>query len=90
MADGAVSGRNAAAAPGAPSAGGGAPAVLRLQALAYAWPDGTVVFEGLDAAVLPGLTLVQGGDGRGKTTLLRLMAGELEPTRGKLERARSS
>lgn len=34
----------------------------------------------------PGLSLVRGGDGRGKTSLLRLLAGDLQPTRGRLLR----
>lgn len=42
------------------------------------------LFEGLSAELGPGLTLVRGGDGRGKTTLLRLMAGELEPRSGRV------
>ena len=40
------------------------------------------VLDRLSFAIGPGLTLVRGGDGRGKTTLLRLMAGELEPGSG--------
>ena len=34
------------------------------------------LFEGLDFDVPAGLTVVRGGEGRGKTTLLRLLAGE--------------
>ncbi len=34
----------------------------------------------------PGLHLVLGGEGRGKTTLLRLLAGRLPPAAGRLER----
>jgi ATPase subunit of ABC transporter with duplicated ATPase domains len=60
--------------------------MLRGLALAHAWPDGTVVFEGLEVVVMPGLSLVRAGDGRGKTTLLRLMAGELAPAAGSIER----
>ncbi|WP_323505501.1 ABC transporter ATP-binding protein [Herbaspirillum sp. RTI4] len=33
----------------------------------------------------PGITLVLGGDGRGKTTLLRLLAGELAAQSGRLQ-----
>ncbi len=53
--------------------------------LAFAHP-GVTVFADLTFALHPGLTLVRGGDGRGKTTLLRLLAGELAPTGGTLSR----
>ena len=38
----------------------------------------------------PGLHLVLGGEGRGKTTLLRLLAGLLQPVAGSLERCVAS
>jgi heme exporter protein A len=47
---------------------------------------GREVFEGLDFAVAGGEALaVTGRNGAGKTTLLRLIAGLLEPARGRLE-----
>ncbi|BDI05009.1 cytochrome c biogenesis ATP-binding export protein CcmA [Sphaerotilus microaerophilus] len=53
--------------------------------LTFAHP-GVTVFADLGFTLSPGLTLVRGGDGRGKTTLLRLLAGELAPTGGTLSR----
>ncbi|MCD7443264.1 ATP-binding cassette domain-containing protein [Streptomyces lincolnensis] len=50
--------------------------------LAYAWPDGTPVFEGLDIAFGPGRTGLVGVNGSGKSTLLKLIAGELAPVDG--------
>jgi ATPase subunit of ABC transporter with duplicated ATPase domains len=50
--------------------------------LAFAWPDGEVVFDGLDLSVIPGRTGLVGANGSGKSTLLRLVAGALTPTRG--------
>ncbi|MGW8376835.1 ATP-binding cassette domain-containing protein [Streptomyces sp. ODS28] len=46
------------------------------------WPDGTVVFEGLDAVFGPGRTGLIGANGSGKSTLLRIVAGLLRPTAG--------
>ena len=45
-----------------------------------------VVLQGLDFELRPGLALVRGGEGRGKTALLRLLAGVVAPTAGTLER----
>ncbi|HSI51289.1 MAG TPA: ATP-binding cassette domain-containing protein [Ideonella sp.] len=47
---------------------------------------GRPLLAALDFAIRPGLNLVRGGDGRGKTTLLRLLAGELQPGSGRLHR----
>lgn len=66
-----------------------AAAVLRLHGLGFAH-DGRPVFEALSLDVRPGLMLVRGGEGRGKTTLLRLMAGALAPTAGRIDRAADS
>jgi ABC-type transport system involved in cytochrome c biogenesis ATPase subunit len=48
---------------------------------------GRPVFSGLSFRIGPGLNFVRGGDGRGKTSLLRLMAGQLQPSSGSLHRA---
>ncbi|MFJ5557429.1 ABC-F family ATP-binding cassette domain-containing protein [Streptomyces sp. NPDC093250] len=50
--------------------------------LAFTWPDGTAVFEGLDVAFGPGRTGLVGVNGSGKSTLLKLIAGELSPADG--------
>ncbi|WP_059005926.1 ABC-F family ATP-binding cassette domain-containing protein [Streptomyces specialis] len=50
--------------------------------LAFSWPDGTPVFDGLDLAVGPGRTGLIGLNGTGKSTLLKLIAGELTPASG--------
>lgn len=55
---------------------------LTLSDLAFSWPDGTPVFDGLTATFAPGRTGVVGANGAGKSTLLRLIAGELRPGRG--------
>ncbi|MEU6084132.1 ABC-F family ATP-binding cassette domain-containing protein [Streptomyces sp. NPDC047108] len=52
--------------------------------LAFAWPDGTPVFEDFDLSVGPGRTGLIGLNGSGKSTLLRLMAGELTPAAGRI------
>jgi ATPase subunit of ABC transporter with duplicated ATPase domains len=50
--------------------------------LSYAWPNGQAVFSDLDAAFPDGLTGLVGRNGTGKSTLLRILAGELAPTGG--------
>ncbi|CAL9363351.1 ABC-F family ATP-binding cassette domain-containing protein [Streptomyces sp. enrichment culture] len=55
---------------------------LTVTSLSYSWPDGTPVFDGLDAAFGPGRTGLVGVNGSGKSTLLKLLAGELTPAGG--------
>ncbi|MER6817381.1 ABC-F family ATP-binding cassette domain-containing protein [Spirillospora sp. NPDC000708] len=50
--------------------------------LSFAWPDGTAVLDGLDAAFGAGRTGLIGVNGSGKSTLLKLIAGELRPGSG--------
>ncbi|MEU4282985.1 ABC-F family ATP-binding cassette domain-containing protein [Nocardiopsis dassonvillei] len=50
--------------------------------LSFAWPDGTPVLTGLDAAFGTGRTGLVGRNGSGKSTLLRLVAGRLTPASG--------
>ncbi|WP_405824418.1 ATP-binding cassette domain-containing protein [Streptomyces sp. NBC_01390] len=55
---------------------------VAVTSLSFAWPDGTVVFDGLDVAVGPGRTGLVGVNGSGKSTLLKLIAGQLRPANG--------
>jgi ATPase subunit of ABC transporter with duplicated ATPase domains len=57
-------------------------AVVTLSGVTFAWPDGTPVVSGLDLLVPPGRSALVGVNGTGKSTVLRLVAGELAPTRG--------
>jgi ATPase subunit of ABC transporter with duplicated ATPase domains len=50
--------------------------------LSFAWPDGAVVLDGLDAAFGTGRTGLIGVNGSGKSTLLKIIAGELRPASG--------
>lgn len=60
------------------------PAVLQLKSLDFGY-SGHKLFASLSADILPGVTLIQGGDGRGKTTLMRLLAGDLQADAGQLQ-----
>lgn len=57
--------------------------------LAFNQP-GLAPLHGLSFTIRPGLTLLQGGEGRGKTSLLRLIAGELAAAGGQLHRQSGS
>ncbi|MEU3885456.1 ABC-F family ATP-binding cassette domain-containing protein [Streptomyces sp. NPDC029041] len=57
-------------------------ASITVTSLAFAWPDGSPVFEGLDVAFGPGRTGLVGVNGSGKSTLLKLIAGDLAPADG--------
>ena len=56
--------------------------VLSLSAVSFAWPDGSPVFSGLDLQVPRGRSALVGDNGTGKSTLLRLAAGDLRPASG--------
>ncbi|ATO12962.1 ABC transporter [Micromonospora sp. WMMA2032] len=51
-------------------------------ALSFSWPDQTPVFTDLSFSVPAGRTGLVAPNGTGKTTLLRLIAGELRPSAG--------
>ena len=46
---------------------------------------GKAVLRGFDAVFEPGVTLITGANGSGKTTVLHLLAGLLEPDEGRVE-----
>ncbi|EYT81817.1 ABC transporter [Streptomyces sp. Tu 6176] len=50
--------------------------------LSFTWPDDTPLFQDLSFAVTPGRTGLVAPNGTGKSTLLKLIAGELRPGSG--------
>ena len=58
--------------------------MLKISRLSFAYP-GCVVVRDFSAQAANGLILVRGGGGRGKTSLLCLLAGELAPDAGQLQ-----
>src|SRR5690349_2634526 len=57
-------------------------AFIALSNLAWSTPEGRTLFTGLNLAFGAERAGLVGRNGIGKTTLLRLIAGELEPQRG--------
>lgn len=55
--------------------------VWAIENLAFRWPE-RPLFSGLCAHIPPGVTWLGGGEQSGKTTLLRLLAGDLKPQSG--------
>ncbi len=62
------------------------PPVLSGRGLGWEAPTGRVILEDVDVEVPQGRTGLVGRNGAGKTVLLRLLAGELTPTRGQVVR----
>ncbi|WP_184574444.1 ABC-F family ATP-binding cassette domain-containing protein [Streptomyces zagrosensis] len=58
------------------------PASVTCSALSFQWPDGTTVFDQLSLTIGRGRTGLIGTNGTGKSTLLRLFAGQLRPAHG--------
>ena len=58
------------------------PAHLTLEHLSYATPNGVSLFDNLNLAFGAERTGLVGRNGVGKTTLLRLILGELAPAAG--------
>lgn len=76
--------------PSAPAAPGDSrtaakAAVLSATGLGMAFEPGRPLFSGLSVEIPAGITLVRGGDGRGKSTLMRLLAGALPAGQGTLQ-----
>jgi ATPase subunit of ABC transporter with duplicated ATPase domains len=63
------------------------PAFITLAGLGYRTADGRALFSDLNLAFGPERTGLVGRNGVGKSTLLRLMLGELEPGEGTVARA---
>ena len=64
--------------------------LLSLSELSFAYPAGPVLFENVSFPVNPADRIaVVGPNGSGKSTLLRLIAGSLEPARGRMVRQRT-
>ncbi len=57
---------------------------LQAQDLHFSYP-GNPLFSGLSINIATGITLIRGGDGQGKSTLLRLLAGVLPTQAGQLQ-----
>ncbi len=57
--------------------------MMQVAGLSYRYAQAEV-FTNLSFDIPCGVALVQGGDGRGKTTLMRLLAGDLKPQSGQI------
>ena len=55
---------------------------IRLSSVDFSWPDGTTVLTGLDLLVPAGRSALVRADGAGKSTMFRLITGEVHPFSG--------
>jgi ABC-type transport system involved in cytochrome c biogenesis ATPase subunit len=58
--------------------------VMQVQGLQFQYPQ-RLLFDNWSACIPPGITLLRGGEDSGKTTLLRLLAGDMPATAGHLQ-----
>ena len=67
------------------------PSIVEIRNLDYAVNGGRQVFTGLDMVIPRGrITAVMGPSGTGKTTLLRLITGQVRADSGSISSARRS
>jgi len=66
------------------------PALLRIDALSFAYPDQPALVSGWNASIGPGVTLLYGDTGTGKSALLQVIAGMLPASSGRLTVAGAS
>ncbi len=59
--------------------------VLQVHGLGFGYPQRAPLWTDWSARMAPGLSWVRGGDGCGKTTLLRVLAGDLPACAGHLQ-----
>ncbi|MDQ0016264.1 ABC-type multidrug transport system ATPase subunit [Variovorax boronicumulans] len=64
--------------------------VLRLQDIGFAYPGQPAIAAGWNASIGPGITLLYGDTGAGKSALLQVIAGALPATQGRLTVAGTS
>lgn len=57
---------------------------VTVTALGFSGMHGPVLSE-FNATLIPGVSLVQGGESRGKSVLLRMLAGNLKPAKGAVQ-----
>src|SRR4051794_30361979 len=63
-------------------------ALVTARGVTFELPDGRELFQNLSLSLEPGVTALVGPNGVGKTSLARLLAGELTPSAGVIQRVR--